>query len=565
MRRMYRYFLLVLLACALALHAAYLVQSFYSQRDLARRERGHILHQQVYHAERYLQEIEACANTLCISPRLQQVLIDRQTMDYLAFADCRDLLTEYEMTPYSIYRIDLYVENSHSLITSSEGVFYHLDEGKRAVFEKMLHKTASEPSYWTLNYQTSEPSIVARTRNTRYITLVKRVVSIYTGKTKGILMLSVPYDQFASFTAQTPEGEYSCLSFREKLLCGERVSHPGWTTISMALEHEDFVFEYAYLFRFFTIFSRGFLLVMTVIMLLFLLGFVLIVFIAERSVAKPVDRLLDGFVRVEKGEFDARMDNDGDEIFGDLNRGFDHMAGHLQSTVNELVDERIRGRELKQRLLLMQIKPHFLYNIFNNMIWLVEQKKYDNLEQLVTATAGFYKSALNAGADDILLYDNQRQLDYYVRIQKFRFGDRFDLHMEVSEEAQELCIPNLLLQPLVENAISHGFANLDRRGLITLTAWVENQELLIRVCDNGCGIPPGLLDEIRRAMISGADSSQRFFALVNVASRLRSRYGGRASIDITSRSGEGTEVAICIPAALCELQEGYRVPNDHCG
>ncbi len=407
----------------------------------------------------------------------------------------------------------------------------------------MLQKMDTEPSYWTLNYQTSEPNIVARTRNTRYITLVKRVVSIYTGKTKGILMLSVPYDQFASFTAQTPEGEHSCLSFREKLLCGERIALPGWTTISMALEHEDFVFEYAYPFRFFTIFSKGFLLVMTVIMLLFLLGFVLIVFIAERSVTKPVDRLLGGFVRVEKGEFDARMDNDGDEIFGDLNRGFDHMAGHLQSAVNELVDERIRGRELKQRLLLMQIKPHFLYNIFNNMIWLVEQKKYDNLEQLVTATAGFYKSALNVGSYDILLYDNQRQLDYYVRIQKFRFGDRFDLHMEVSEEAQELCIPNLLLQPLVENAISHGFANLDRLGLITLTAWVDDQELLIRVCDNGCGIPPGLLDEIRRAMISGVDSSQRFFALVNVASRLRSRYGGRASIDITSRSGEGAPIA----------------------
>lgn len=553
MGRMYLSFLLVLVVCAAALHAAFLAQTYFSMVEQARTDREHVLYQQMYHAERYMMELEDCANTLCISPRLQQVLIDRQKPDYLAFADCRDLLTEYEMAPYDIYRIDLYVAGSNSLITSSEGVFYHMDEETRAVYEELMGKTGNADGalYWTKDYQTREPGIVSRTRNNRYLTLVKRVISTYTGRTKGVLLLSVSYDHFASYIAQTPENEVSTISFGQELLCGEPVAEAGWEKITMSSEPTGLSFAYFYEFNFSSIFSGGFMMVMAGIMLLFLMGFIMLVFITERRVAKPIGRLISGFQRVEKGEFDVRLDGDDDEIFGDLNRGFDHMAGHLQSTVTELVDERTRGRELKQRLLMMQIKPHFLYNIFNNMIWLVEQKKYDNLEQLVTATAGFYKSALNAGSEDILLYDNQRQLDYYVRIQKFRFGDRFELQMQVTEEAEALSIPNLLLQPLVENCINHGFQGSERHGLIRVNACVRGEQLVIAVRDNGKGIEPERLGEIRQAMAQDSGSAREFFALVNVAARLRNRYGSGANIEINSESGVGTEVIIRIPAQLC--------------
>ena len=119
--------------------------------------------------------------------------------------------------------------------------------------------------------------------------------------------------------------------------------------------------------------------------------------------------------------------------------------------------------------------------------------------------------------------------------------------MAVAEEAETLTIPNLLLQPLVENAITHGFQGLDRRGLIRVTAETAGDMLTVRVEDNGCGIPPERLTDIRRAMEKDAGRAEKYFALVNVAARLRSRYGGRASIDLSSRPGEGTEVVIRVP------------------
>ena len=223
------------------------------------------------------------------------------------------------------------------------------------------------------------------------------------------------------------------------------------------------------------------------------------------------------------------------------------MAGHLQTVVDELVAEKTRGRELKQRLLQMQIRPHFLYNIFNNMVWMTEQKKYDTLEQLVKSTAGFYKTALNAGSSDIMLLENRRQLEYYVTIQKFRFGDQFDLETQIDEAIEDRMIPNLLLQPLVENAIAHGLRDEKERGKIIVRAKAADGGILLSVSDNGCGITPDRLKAIREAVSSGADNSEQFFALVNIAARLRSVYGSKAELRIESKENAGTRVEIWIP------------------
>ena len=185
------------------------------------------------------------------------------------------------------------------------------------------------------------------------------------------------------------------------------------------------------------------------------------------------------------------------------------------------------------------------FNIFNNMVWMTEQKKYDTLEQLVKSTAGFYKTALNAGSSDIMLLENQRQLQYYVTIQKFRFGDRFDLTVNLDENVEDRLIPNLLLQPLVENAIVHGMQSLNRRGKIVVTASEKDGGILLSVEDNGSGIDPERLRLIRETIQSGADNSDQFFALVNIAARLRSF--DRASLQIQSVQEQYTRVEIWIP------------------
>lgn len=544
MGKIYRGFLFVLLISALSLHVVYMAFTYARMERQAREERQRILQQGVNFTDRFLSEIEDCANTLSVSQTLQQVLLNRQKIDYLAFRDCQNLLNEYTMAPFDIYRIDLYVTSQDALVTSSEGVFYHLSPEERTVYENWL--PAGNPQ-WLLTYQGREPPLVRKTRNENYLTFIKPVISIYTGKAMGVLLLSVRYREFESFLPSVQEDEHVRILYNQEQLCGHLSESKDSILLSVSSPASGITFEYRYHFHWTQIFSTRLLLLIVLITFLFLISFLIIVSISERMVGQPIKRLLHGFSQLEKSHFETRLGNGQDEIFGELNRGFDHMAAHLQSAVDELVTEKTKGRELKQRLLQMQIRPHFLYNIFNNMVWMTEQKAYEPLEQLVKSTAGFYKTALNAGSSDILLLENQKQLQYYVTIQKFRFGDRFDLEFYLDENVEDRLIPNLLLQPLVENAIVHGMQNLPRRGKITVRAEAADNGILLSVEDNGSGIPPERLCLIHEAIRSGADNSDQFFALVNIAARLRSVYGDKASLDIRSEQDRYTRVEIRIP------------------
>lgn len=553
MTRVYWRFLIVLLICALALHTAYSVRATRTLARQAEAEHAHLLHQGTYYTERFLQEIADCANLLYISPRLQQVLIARQKPDYLAFADCRDLLTEYALGPFSLYRLDLYLTDGRQLITSSEGVFYHISEQEAGVYEELC---LAGTDFWTAAYRGQEPAIVKKTRNQAGLTYVKQVSSRYTGKPKGVLLLTVPFTAFDALIAPG-EGEYSALAFEGQQLAGHIPE--GYTVLTRQGSLSAFTFSYAYLPPRADFFSGPFLLILFLILLSFLISFALILGITERKIAGPVTRLLQGFRELEERNFSVRLAHTGDPVFGEMNRAFDHMAQRMESGVAELVAERTRAEELRQTLLMMQIRPHFLYNIFNNMIWLTEKQDLSNLEQLVKATAGFYKTVLE---NEILLLENEEQLSCYVQIQKFRFGDRFDLIQEVSPEAEALVIPNLLLQPLVENAIVHGFRDIpDRRGTIRLSAWIEERMLHIRVQDNGTGIPQERLEDIRAAMETG-NSGKAFFALVNVSQRLKMRYPGKGRITLESREREGTQVTLVLPVEDA-LEEGML--NDQTG
>ena len=542
----YLCFLAVLLVCALMLHGIYILYAADKMRDEVRTEREHLLSQELRQGERYLQEIEAVENTLFRSERLQNLLVERSRIDYLVYADGRDLLSEYQMGPYGLHAIDLYVLSTKTLVTSSQGVFYHLEDQDAAVYEEFLTKAGN--GFWTDTYQGREPKLVARTRNARYLTHVQPVRSLYSGKVKALMLVSVPYANFEKYTAIALENESTAIFFGETQIAGRLPeSMEGQQLLEKSAEMDPFSAKYSFQYNWQMLLSRRLFLFIGFVALLFLLGFAMIVLISEQRVARPVNRLLAGFRAVESGRLTEPIEQTEDPIFGDLNRGFNHMTEHLDQTLTALVDEKTRAKELETRLLMMQIRPHFLYNIFNNMIWLTEQKQYEALESLVEATAGYYRTALNGGEKDILLLENERQLSCYAVIQKMRFGDTFDLEIRLSDEAQTCRVPNMILQPLVENAIVHGFQNLDRRGRVELNAELQGEQVWITVQDNGCGIPAELLEEIRSAMADAQEPSSRFFALVNISLLLKLRYGEKAEIYIDSTPGEGTKVSLILP------------------
>jgi two-component system sensor histidine kinase YesM len=138
-------------------------------------------------------------------------------------------------------------------------------------------------------------------------------------------------------------------------------------------------------------------------------------------------------------------------------------------------------------------------------------------------------------------------LEYYAEIQKIRFGDVFSFQVDFPEEVAFLSIPNLLLQPLVENSIVHGLKGKNAMSHIKVSAEIENEMLKISVWDDGCGMCAGQLEDIRCEMKNYEGDGSKYFALVNITARLHNRYREHAFIRIDSQEGKETIVVIGIP------------------
>lgn len=181
--------------------------------------------------------------------------------------------------------------------------------------------------------------------------------------------------------------------------------------------------------------------------------------------------------------------------------------------------------------LRMQLQPHFLFNTLNSVSALVEQDVRGG-QRMLSRLSDFLRMTLATAAHkDIPLRDELELLDTYVDVERVRFGDRLRVVYDVAPDAQNALVPNLFLQPLVENAIRHGIQPSLDGGTVTIRAYREDDRLVVEVADDGVGLD---------AAAARADGTG--VGLANTRERLRQRYGGAAELQVTRRSPRGTAV-----------------------
>jgi two-component system, LytTR family, sensor kinase len=216
------------------------------------------------------------------------------------------------------------------------------------------------------------------------------------------------------------------------------------------------------------------------------------------------------------------------------------MALDYQS---DLKDQEIRGAELERLLaearlatLRTQLDPHFLFNALNSISAYVESAPRDARLMIEQLGDLLRLSLEQADEQEIPLERELAFVDRYIQLQLVRFADRLSVRVDVKPDVMAAAVPTFLLQPLVENAIRHGVANLTD-GVIQMSARRDGERLHVRVQDNGPGLPPGWT----------FDSHARI-GLGNTRARLEQLYGkGHYTLDIDSAGGHGTRVAVTIP------------------
>ena len=216
-------------------------------------------------------------------------------------------------------------------------------------------------------------------------------------------------------------------------------------------------------------------------------------------------------------------------------------AVELYRAVRHEQMERVRlAQELAEsRLdaLTMQLHPHFLFNTLNSAVSLIARQPRA-AEDMITDLSGMLQETLRARGHEVPLAAELSQLEVYLRIMRYRFGDRLVACIEVEPAARSALVPRFLLQPLVENAIEHGFTALagERAGQIAITAAVRDSRLTIVVRDNGDGFPS----------TGNASPTDSGIGLTNTRRRLDQMYGREAALTITS-DADGAVVTMALP------------------
>ena len=198
------------------------------------------------------------------------------------------------------------------------------------------------------------------------------------------------------------------------------------------------------------------------------------------------------------------------------------------------------AQEAQLRMLRYQLNPHFLFNTLNAISTLVLDKATDQANEMLTKLSKFLRYSLDhSPLDRVSLSHELETSKLYLDIEKVRFGERMQIEISVQEKALEALVPSMLLQPLIENSIKHGLSKMEQGGKISITATVDEQNLVLTVADNGPGIPKTILDD--------AEATFRGVGLTNVRDRLKEMYGRNQSFTFTNQETAGCKATVVLP------------------
>lgn len=289
------------------------------------------------------------------------------------------------------------------------------------------------------------------------------------------------------------------------------------------------------------------------------LSLLVILVYEQRIFLRPLLRIRKGLEedRVEEVLQDIQQDEEEEEVGA--------VFRDVISYYTTKQDAEIYSRRVELAALQSQINPHFLYNTLDAIRGQAIQENNREVAMMIQTLSAFFRYSISRKGDAVTLRDELDNVQNYMKIQQYRFEDRFRLEMEIEDpEVYDYYVPRLILQPIVENAIQHGLENMRSGGLITIDV-EETDDLLIMISDNGKGMTLQELDELNGRILTEkvvkkepvSAEKHKGIALVNVQKRIELFFGVPYGLHVYSSVGQGTDVEITLP--IIRQEEEMRV------
>ncbi|WP_312652791.1 histidine kinase [Proteiniclasticum sp.] len=284
-----------------------------------------------------------------------------------------------------------------------------------------------------------------------------------------------------------------------------------------------------------------------ILILVFGLIILLVLYSTKKLAIKKTEdfyKIMRAFDEVQSGDLSARVSIFSNDEFQTIGDSFNEMVENLQKEIS-------RNQEMTERLSMTQIRhlrsqfnPHFLYNTLDNIRFMVKFNPED-AGKMILSLSTLLRYSLDNATETVPLLKDMESTENYLKIMKFRYGDRLTYSIDIPADVENIALPKLIIQPMIENAVKYGSEG--RMNLhIRLSAFRDGGNVKLICEDNGVGMDEEMLANVNSQLEKEVNDSGHF-GLYNIHRRLRLKYGEASGVSIESARGVGTKLMIVIP------------------
>lgn len=275
-------------------------------------------------------------------------------------------------------------------------------------------------------------------------------------------------------------------------------------------------------------------------------------YMMSKKVGKPIEELIS-YIKVNQyGQVAELPDQESYSDIAEIKKVFQAMSSDLRKNIEANYEMQLKLKDITIKAYESQMNPHFLFNTLQMIQMMNVLGKTEAVTEITNCLGRLLRFNLNA-QNEVKLSEEVENVVNYLKILELRFKGQFNYKIMIPEELMECYTAKFTMQPIIENAVNHGFSQKKDKCEVAIMAQVINGEIAIVIKDNGKGIPPNKLEEIKRTLRDGRKKRGEGIGITNVNERIKFIYGKSYGIDIFSNYTKSTHVVIHIP--MCKTPQ----------
>ena len=515
-----------------------------------------------------LNQAEKVSNTIQYDMySLMQKMSDTRE-DFAIISNVRDNISLLKST-FDFYHIDIFLDDKN--IAASEGLFFHpLSDLRKTGLEDIINSNQK----WIYKKQYNLPYVINNTKNTQDVIACFNVLNNQvSGNTEYVYLVLLRTDELSKMLQESFDNvnlgyiidqNGTVISHTSKELIGTKINN-----IDLNINPDNTIVENSSLYYHIVVLDNGwyhiteipknyifkhiYTLLRTFIIIIFLSVpiILLVIFFTSINLTDRISKLssaMDNFKLGKKSidvDYISALDNNYsfDEV-DKLGLTFLNMQSSINKNMQSILELTLSEEKLKYQLLQSQINPHFLYNILGTIQTCQTIGKIDIANHMISNLTRFYRMSLRKSDEKIKIKDELEISKLYLEMEQLCRQDTLSWTINAEEGIENFLICKFTLQPFLENSILHGYSSEKTNIHININICYGDDEVIITIEDNGCGIPNDKLEQIRYKLSNHIVDYNQHFGICNVNKRISNTDFGNGIVLIESEERKGTKIII---------------------